>query len=738
MTKHAKSVTDRLSGVMPAGAPVTLAALVRALGIMLLLATGACASLPGSNVPAAEPATRGTSSNAPTAPVVIVEPEAAPSTRAEAIADINRDGRVIQLGQFVEDAPQVQPPANDVVELNYEQEDLRVVFEQLGGVLNLNMVIDPTINVRVSLRTSPNNPLRYADIWPLLRLLARNAGVTIEQAGNVYELALNPSNIPAEIVLPGTLADATSTEVLQVTPLTYISIEAAEAIINPLLQPPGSVIRLGPANLLGIYASPQQLERINALLAVIDDDPFLNQGIQLYPLVNSQAAAVAEELKGVLMLIEGEQTAYQVLGLDRINAVLVVAPAARGFDEVTRWIRILDGESQEQGEQLFVYRVKNLTATTLAETLGNVFGNEEEAEEEETTQTASPQGQLITRSTPDGEQNVTVSPFGAFSFATPANEDSIVSGNLSVTIVADEDTNSLLVRASPREYRQLLTTISALDTVPLQVLINAVIGQVTLTDSTQFGIDWTRVSSNAASGPARLTARFLPGGLLDPVTGLAAQGSGLVLTRTFFDGSAVIDAMLHAIAQDNEVHLLARPTLLATNNQEGEIKVGQRVPVNSGITMVGNGVSTANIAYQDVGIVLTITPRINDDGFVNLTIFQSLSSIQESGTGGVAGNPTFTNQEITTTVVVSDQSTITLGGLIQDDSSGTNSGIPYLQKIPLLGALFSYQQIKSERRELFIILRPQIIRGDGSDNALLQEFRASFTNVANLLREAGL
>jgi general secretion pathway protein D len=353
-------------------------ALPRSALVVAMLAIGGCATFPeaGSTAPSTAPA-----AVTPAAPVTIAdttaEAEAAAATnRAEAIADINRDGRVIQLGRFVEDVPAVQPPANNVVELNYEQEDLRIVFEQLGAILNLNMVIDPTINTRVSLRTSPNNPLRYEDIWPLMRQLARNAGVTIEQAGNLYEFSLNPSNIPAELVLPGELGDATSSEVLQVTPLTYISIEAAEAIINPLIQPAGSVIRLGSGNLLGIYASADQLERINALLAVLDDDPFQNQGIQVYPLVNSSAAAVAEELQGILGLIEGEQSSYQVLGLERINAVLVVAPAARGFEEVTRWVRILDAESQEQGEQLFVYRVKNLTATTLAETLVNVFGEE--------------------------------------------------------------------------------------------------------------------------------------------------------------------------------------------------------------------------------------------------------------------------------------------------------------------------------------------------------------------------
>lgn len=717
-------------------------ALPRIALVSALLAISGCATVQSSTAPAPAPATA-----AATSPAAAVIPDtaagaeaAAAAERAAAIADINRDGRVIQLGSFVEEAPQVEPPPNNVVELNYEQEDLRVVFEQLGGVLNLNMIIDPTINTRVSLRTSPNNPLRYEDIWPVMRQLARNAGVTIEQAGNVWEFTLNPSNIPTEIVLPGELGNASSSEVLQVTPLTYISIEAAEAVLNPLLQPAGSIIRLGPGNLIGIYGSPDQLERINALLAVLDDDPFQNQGIQVYPLVNSSAPAVAEELQNVLRLIEGEQSSYQVLGLDRINAVLVTAPAARGFQEISRWIRILDAESQEQGEQLFVYRVKNLTATTLGQTLVNVFGEDEDDDAPpapvEPTEPAVTQFQQL----PDNTI-VPVVP-DATTAEAPVNAE-IVSGNLSVTIVADEDTNSLLVRASPREYRQLLTTIAQLDSVPLQVMINGVIGQVRLTDSMQFGIDWTRVSANS-----RLGTRFLPGtgftaGMTDtPGTGfdpgdVQRSGSGLILTRTFMDGAAQIDAMLRAIGQDNEVRLLARPTLIAMNNKEGEFKVGQRVPISNGVTIGIGGAQTENVAYQDVGIVLTITPRINDDGHITLEIFQSLSSVDALG-AGVNNNPTFTNQEITTTVVVADQETLALGGLIQEDASNNNTGVPYLQKIPVLGGLFSYQNISNERRELFIIIHPQIIRGGANSSAQMAAFRESFTNVSALLREAGL
>lgn len=684
----------------------------------------ACAMLPqqqGSNA-AVVPAPAQTVQTAASASA----PPMAETTTNRSDNGISRPGRVIPLQPSAEQAPAGQPPQNNVVELNYEQQDMRFVIQELGDLLGISMVIDPTIDYKVSLRTSATNPLRYEDIWPVLRLLARNAGVSIQQAGSVWEFNRDPSNVPVAVVLPGAVGSVNASEVLQVTPLTYISVETLEPILVPMLQPAGTLIRMGAPNLVGITGSPEQLARVNALLAVLDDDPFLNQGIRLYQLMNSPAAEVAEEMTGVLKLIEGEQGSYQVLGLDRINSVLVIGPAARGFAEVDRWINILDAASQEQVEQLFVYKVKNLDAVAMAETLNNVYGEEDE---DEAARTAREAGALQ-------PQVFQLAPVLDAASAAAAN-DQVASANISVSIVADENTNSLLVRATPREYRQLLTTISALDTVPLQVLINAVIGQVTLTEGNQFGIDWTRVSSNAASGPARLSSRFLPGGILDAGR-LATQGSGLVLTKTFMDGAAVIDATLNAIAQDNEVRLLARPTLLAANNQEGEFVVGQAVPVNNGTTTSGNGFATENITYRDVGIVLKITPQINEDGYINLEIEQSLSSVEESNTTGVAGNPTFVNQEITTTVVVSDQTTITLGGLIQDEDADVQNGIPLLQNIPVLGRAFSYSNIKSSRRELFIILRPQIIYGDQRDAATMAAMREGFTEVGKLLDAAGL
>ena len=613
------------------------------------------------------------------------------------IEEINRDGLSFSYPGFSEQVPapvDVQGP--DVVELNYEQADLRLVLEQLAESLDISILIDPSIDKRISIRTSPDRPLQREDIWPLIRLLTRDAGIFLERVGDVYNARMINSSLPADIIGPDSSAETVNSQVMQITPLTYVSTETAVEALGPLLAPEGSVSQLGSRDLLMITASDFLLQRANELLMLIDSDPFSNQGIHLYQLSNANAPEVAEELVEILELIEGASPAYQVRGIERINAILVTAPATRGFEEISRWVEILDADSQEQVEQLFMYKVKNLDALELAETLSTVF------EEEDDLLTPPNIGRSDTLNIVDtlaaeASQTATAETGQVPLTTGGTSANGAVSANLTVKIVADEATNSLLIRSTARDYRQLLTTISQLDVVPLQVMVNAVIAQITLTDDTRFGVDWSRVAGNTLNPISSSTT-----------TDFAPNLNGLMFTRGFIDGSARVDATLEAIAQNNEVRLLARPSLTVGNNQEGEIQIGAEVPVEAGESISAGGLSTTNIQYRDTGIGLLITPQINEDGVVNLIINQTLRSVDNSASG-INNNPVFNNQEITTTVVVKNGDNIVLGGLIQTDTEALNTGVPLLNRVPGLGNLFSYQQDNQERRELFIVLRPEVI-----------------------------
>jgi general secretion pathway protein D len=644
---------------------------------------------------------------------VVAVPEPVDTIAAEQqaiINEINRDGAPLQYDGVPEPGPiPVESLTGNVVEFNYEQADLRLVLEELAAALDVSIIIDPSIDSKVSIRTSSARPLSQEDIWPLIRLLTRDAGVVLNRVGNVYNARKINSVLPVEIATPDTLGQGTAARILQITPLTFISTGAAVQVIEPLLVPDGEVRTLVGNGTLAISASESQLQRINELLFLIDADPFQNQGIHLYQLFNANALEVAEELTEILLLIEGETPAYQVKGIERINGILVTAPAARGFEEISRWMKILDSVGEEQVEQLFHYQVNNLSAVELAETLSEVF----EDDDDDAPVTANRGNDVESNALDSVELTDGVS---------VVTTNTVVSANLSVKIVADEATNSLLIRSTARDYRQLLTTINQLDAVPLQVMINAVIAQITLSEATKFGVDWSRIAADSAVDPISSNAS----------TGFVPQLGGLLFTKSFIDGASQVDATLEAIAINNDVQLLARPSLTVANNQEGDIQIGSQVPVEQGQSIGTGGIATTNIQYRDTGIVLSITPQINNDGIVNLIIRQELSSV-DGGATGVNNNPVFNNQEINTTVVVRNGENVVLGGLIQTDTENLNTGVPGLNRVPLLGRLFSYQQETVERRELFIVLRPEIINLNSETELEYQDILDRFDMASDLI-----
>lgn len=726
-----RSTAKPSSSVMPAAAPVRSPATSLAWIGVLLLALCSCAvsenSQPVTPAPQqqAQAVSNGNAATGTQSGIPANDPDR--SAEQQALIDaINRDGQALDYDGLRETVPEpVSVEGEDIVELNYEQADLRLVLEELAEAIDISLIIDPAIDNRISIRTSSDRPLQRQDIWPLIRLLTRDAGIVLEQEGEVYNVRRLPSNLPAEITTPEQLGAGSAARIMQVTPLTFVSTQAVIEVISPLLEPEGSVSQLGNRDLLLVSGNESQLRRINELIMLLDSDPFSDQGIRLYQLSNANAVEVAEELTEIVALIEGANPAYQLKGIETINAILVTAPATRGFGEISRWIQVLDAERQEQVEQLFTYRVKNLPALELAETLTNVF---EQEDEEDIRPVAAEQEQPPATVLFQGANQDGFTTLAAPAQQAPAgNEQSAVSADLTVRIVADEATNSLLIRASARDYRQLLTTISQLDVVPLQVIVNAVIAQITLNNDTRFGVDWSRVAADADLNPISTSTS----------TSFTPELGGLMFTKSFLDGAARVEATLEAIASNNDVRLLARPSLTVSNNQEGEIRIGAQIPVEAGASIGAGGVSTTNIQYRDTGIVLLMTPQINEDGVVNLIITQELSSV-DSSAGGVRGNPTFNNQSITTTVVVRSGQNVVLGGLIQDDSESLNTGIPGLNRLPVVGNLFSYQQRNNERRELFIVLRPEVINLNEDGGVQYSDILDRFELVSEVFDDYGI
>lgn len=645
-----------------------------------------------------------------------------PSSQHQALRNIYQNGRVPTLTTIHDQSLDLSGDEPVEFEINQEQSSLRHVIEQIAELLALNVVIDPSIGDKVTIRFAEDNPITKKDLWPFLQLLLNNAGVTMTKRGNVYNFKkTGPSKLPGAISMnPDTLTYSNSPEVLQITPLRYITAQAALTVINPLIQPKGHVIALPTLNVIGIVTTPERLRRVNKLLSVIDADPFLHRGMRLFRLFNSKATEVQSDLDKILKAIYGKtQPTYEAIALERINGILVVAPPNSGFTDVATWVEILDERIGQVREQVFIYKVKNLEAAKLASTLSSVFKLDKKAAEEKKRREKSKPG------TPA---------------ATSSNGTVPVSAELEVTIVADESTNSLLIRASPRDYRQLLETIYRLDEVPKEVMINVVLAEVKLTESTQFGIDWQAIfggrrltiGSNLKPPAGNFPAEPNPSG--DDAPSLAGLTG---LTLNYISGQ--LNALLNIIASNNELSILSRPSLLVRNNEEASINIGSNEPFLSGVnsSTQNNQILSNDVQYKDTGITVKVTPRINDDGIINLKIFQELSQLGETRT--TQNLQSFITRKIETSVVVRDGSAIVIGGLIETTDRNSEQGIPILKDLPYIGkTLFSSTDKTVDRTEMVLIIVPEIVNPEADNRPLVINFKNRLNLVSKLLNDRGI
>ncbi len=641
-------------------------------------------------------------------PVINQQPNVSIANHSKTIPlkEINKIGQVPTITTLTEqtlDLRNLDLSEKAPIQLDFEQVALRDILGIIADALDISMVIDPSIGNKITIRTAENKPLTKKDLWPLLQLLLNDAKITMEKRGGVYHLKKNASKLPGTIGIKSeTLINSESPEVLQITPLRYITVASAQTIIKPLLQPTGHLITLSTLNIIGIVTTPQRLKRINKLLQIVDTDPFKHRGLRLFRLVNSKATEVQSELDKILKALYGKAApTYQVVALERINAILVIAPPNSGFNEVALWIEILDERSEETGEQIFIYQVKNLEASKLASTLSNVFKFDEKAAKEKEKLERNQKQKKSTQPQ--------ITPSGSMA----------VSAELKVTIVADESTNSLLIRATPRDYRQLLGTIYILDHVPQEVMINVVIAEVTLTEMTKFGIDWQSFFRGTAEGQTDtyLQTHFN-----------VSNSAGFVINHV--EGN--LKVLLNMMASTGDVSILSRPSLLVRNNEEASINVGANEPFLTGQTSsTTSEFITNNVQYKDTGITVKVTPRINDDGIINLKIFQELSQLGERR----SDLQSFLTRKIETSVVVRDGSAIVIGGLIETRKNQSNNGIPGLRKIPLLGKLFSSTDLIDTRTELVLIIIPNIVNPEADNRPMVHNFKQRMELVSKLLNE---
>jgi general secretion pathway protein D len=341
--------------------------------------------------------------------------------------------------------------------------------------------------------------------------------------------------------------------------------------------------------------------------------------------------------------------------------------------------------------RLFVYRLRHVRADRLAATLQSVFGGARPA--------AAPGLSRAPLSERLREQRIP--PFTADTARPPAPAQALAElpGELGgeIQIVADETTNSLLVRAQPADWEVVQQAIQALDLRPLQVLIEVLIAEVRRTNDVELGVT-ARGSNRGTDDPANQIAGVL-------------RTTGEFIFEILQLGGADLDVVISALAESGQFRILSRPVVLAQNNEEARILVGSQRPFVQVIRALPTDAAVRDqvVQYRDVGTSLHIKPTINPDGYVNLQVVQEVSS---ATTEIQFGAPVISTREAATYLFVRDGQTAVIGGLMERQRDLTRSGIPLLMDIPLLGLLFGSTRSEITQAELFIFLTPRIIYAD--------------------------
>jgi general secretion pathway protein D len=310
--------------------------------------------------------------------------------------------------------------------------------------------------------------------------------------------------------------------------------------------------------------------------------------------------------------------------------------------------------------------------------------------------------------------------------------------SVDIRFVADEVTNAVIVTTYPRLWKEIEETIKRLDKMPRQVLIDVLAAEVRLDDDMKLGVEWAIRSGNfvITSSPSGLLPAKPPQSII-PFGGLAVP---LGLNVFAFAADKVL-AALNALSTDNRVNVLSNPTIMTTENRKAVINVSTSVPIvtsqqvpvaTGGIT--GNSI-TQTVEYKDAGIILTVTPRIGEQGTVALDVKQEVNEVGANEPPPI-NSPRFTKREAETSVVLLNNQTLVLGGLIQNRRTNIKIGVPFLNRIPILGYLFGSTEERIERTELILLITPRTVSSPGDANRVTDQMRRVTPELEESVRQA--
>ena len=641
----------------------------------------------------------------------------------------------------------IETEPNGNISLNFIDADLiSVVDAILGDKLGENYIIEDDVSGTVTLQT--NRPLNRAQLLSTLQEILAMNDAAMAPGDGLFKITHRRGEREAPRI---SFAEAVSRGLsVRVTPLTHASAEAVGRMLGSFAPANGRVEIDADRNVIFSVATPAEQRSISDVIAVLDVDFLSKRAFALEPLDEARAAAMVTELEAI-MGNQAEEESYvrglvKFLAIDRMNAVLVIAESNEALDDARGWIKRLD-QGTGDGQQLFVYPVKNRRADDLARIVGQLFYIDTGFDKSHggglapglypTTLGSDVAGAAaggngfggnILDGNGFGGNGLGGNGFGSgFNRLTqqatadgPGGGFPSEHGDSGVRIIADNGTNALVVYADYNAYRPIKAALDRLDVLPVQVLIEATLVEVSLRNDLEFGVRWF-----FENGDTRIDFTDLAERGINP----AATGFNFILDT--IDAQVVISAL----RQVTDVEFLSAPNMMVLDNQVARLQVGDEVPIQTR-TSIGTTDPDApivnDIEYRNTGVILTVRPKVTSDGLVVLDVIQEVSDVIPTVTSGIV-SPTIQQRRFDSTVAVASGETVILGGLTSRDTELGRTGVPLLSSIPLVGNAFTSRENTRTRTELLVLITPKVIRDQRSARAATDEMR---TKLLDLFRDA--
>jgi general secretion pathway protein D len=591
------------------------------------------------------------------------------------------------------------------VSLNFVNADLqefvRIVFDE---ILKENVIVDSDLEGHVTVRTA--QPVSRAAAVGLIRNVLQLNGASLSKNAGIYRVSARESNGGR-----GSLG-----ENIRVMPIRYLNPDQARSALQPFSTNGTDIIASNEGRYLIFSGAPADLDSLAQVLEALDIDQMRGMSFALIPLKEADATAVSSEL--AQMFGQGNSPALKALPIQRMNSILLMTNVPETLDRARTWISQLDMGGSDT-RQVRVFPIQNRRAADVAQMLNGILGGASQGKAD-----SSPTAPSLTASSSQTlTSDAVFQPASLRGSATsPTSSFSNESGFQGVQVRADTATNSLVVVAPPEQYRLIESTIRRLDILPTQVLIEATIAEVVLNDTLKHGVRWYFQSGNhsiALNGNSGNASRSLV---------------GFNYAFTVPNGQVVVNAL----EQVTNVEVISSPALTVLDNETATLKVGDQVPVatRSAKSVTNPDAPVVNdIEMKDTGIILSVTPRVNASGIVMLDISQEVSDVVPTATSNL-DSPTIRQRKVQSSVAAHSGAEIILGGLISTSRQQGKQGVPGLKDIPILGAVFTSDASKEQRRtELLIIIRPTVIASRIDVERVTEEIKAGMAGISRALRQ---